>query len=59
MLEKINGKNLCGVNRNTQRRSFTLEIMFFGFPREKRHIWANSKKNGLNRLRYNIVHSIT
>jgi hypothetical protein len=58
MLEKNNGKKLCGVNRNTQR-SFTLEIMFFGFPREKRHIWANSKKDGLNRLRYNIAHSIT
>jgi hypothetical protein len=28
MLEQTNGANFYGVNRNTQRRSFNLEIMF-------------------------------
>jgi hypothetical protein len=35
MLEKINGIDLCGVNINTQRRSFNMETMFFCFPRGK------------------------
>jgi hypothetical protein len=35
MLEKTSGIDLCGVNRNTQRRSSNLEIMLCGFPREK------------------------
>ncbi len=38
MLEKINGTNFYGVNRNTYKRSFDLEIMYFSFLREKIHI---------------------
>jgi hypothetical protein len=45
------GANFCGINKRTLRRSFNLEIMFYGFPREKKHIWANSRKDGL-------VHSV-
>jgi hypothetical protein len=59
MLEKTNGIIFCGVNRNTQRRSSNLEILFCGFPREKIHIWANSRKDGLAHSRYNIAYPIT
>jgi len=59
MLEKTNGIDFCGVNRNTQRRSSNLEIMFCGFPREKKHIWANLRKDGLAHSRYNITYQIT
>jgi hypothetical protein len=38
MLEQTNGVDFYGVNKNTQRKSSNLEIMFCGFPREKRHI---------------------
>ncbi len=41
MLEQTDGANFYGINRNTQRKSFNLEIMFYGFLREKRHTWAN------------------
>ncbi len=33
--------------------------MFFGFPREKIHIWANSRKDGLEHSRYNNAYPIT
>jgi hypothetical protein len=26
------------------RKKFNLEIMSYGFPKEKKHIWANSRK---------------
>jgi hypothetical protein len=55
MLEQTNEINLCGVNKNTQRRSSNLEIMFCSFPKEKNHIWANSRKDGLAHSRYNIA----
>jgi hypothetical protein len=41
------------------RTSFNLEIMFCGFPKEKRHIWENSRKYGLAHSRYSIVYPIT
>jgi hypothetical protein len=44
MWEPTNGVNLFGINRKTLKRSSNLEIMFYGFPKEKRHIWVNSKK---------------
>jgi hypothetical protein len=44
MLEQTNGAYFCGINKNTLRKNSSLEIMFFDFPREKRHAWANSKK---------------
>jgi hypothetical protein len=47
MLDKTKGTNLCGVNKNTLRISSNLDIMFCGFPREKKHILANSRKDGL------------
>jgi hypothetical protein len=47
MWEPTNGVNLFGINRKTLKRSSNLEIMFYGFPREKKHIWVNSKKDGL------------
>jgi hypothetical protein len=59
MLEQINGVDSCGVNKNTQRRSSNLEIMFYGFPREKIQIWANSRKDGLTHLGHCIVYPIT
>jgi hypothetical protein len=37
MLDQTNGANFYGANKNTQR-SFNLEIMFCGFPKEKIHI---------------------
>jgi hypothetical protein len=35
-----------------------LEIMSYGFPKEKKHIWENSKKDGLVHLGYNIAYPI-
>jgi hypothetical protein len=58
MLEQISGTTFCGVNKNTQRRNANLEIMFCGFPREKRHAWTNYKKEGLVHSGYNIVYPI-
>jgi hypothetical protein len=58
MWEPTNGADLCGVNRKILRRSSNFEIMFYGFPREKNHIWANSKKDGLVHSKYNIVYPI-
>jgi hypothetical protein len=37
MWEQISGAHFCGVNRKTQRRGFNLEIMLYGFPKEKKH----------------------
>jgi hypothetical protein len=41
MLEQTSGIDFYGVNIKTQRRSSNSEIMFCGFPRDKRHIWAS------------------
>jgi hypothetical protein len=40
------------------RRSSNLEIMSYGFPKEKKHIWANLRKDGLVHLGYNIAYLI-
>jgi hypothetical protein len=45
--------------KKTQRRSSNLEITLCGFPREKNHIWANLRKDGLAHSKYNIVYPIT
>jgi hypothetical protein len=58
MWELTNGTNLYGVNRKILRRSSNLEIMSYGFPKEKKHIWANSKKYGLVYSWYSIVYPI-
>jgi hypothetical protein len=38
--------NFYGINKKIMRKSSNLEIMFYGFLREKKHIW-DSKKDGL------------
>jgi hypothetical protein len=38
MWEPTSGANLCGINRKILIKSFNLEIVFYGFPREKKHI---------------------
>jgi hypothetical protein len=58
MWEPTSGAILCGVNRKILRRISNLEIMFYGFPREKKHIWANSRKDGLVHSRYSITYPI-
>jgi hypothetical protein len=50
-----NGAYFSEVNRKTHRRNFNLEIMFYGFPTDKGHIWSNSRKDGLVHSGYNIV----
>jgi len=52
------GAYFYGVNRKILRKSSNLKIMFYGFPKEKKHIWANSKKDGLVHSRYNIAYPI-
>jgi hypothetical protein len=32
--------------------------MFYGFPKEKKHIWANSRKGGLVHSGHNIAYPI-
>jgi hypothetical protein len=59
MLEKTNGTNLCGVDKNIHSISSNLEIIFSGFPKEKKHIWENIRKDGLAHSRYNITYPIT
>jgi len=58
MWEPTNEANFYGVNRKILKRSSNLENMFFGFPREKKQIWANLKKAGLVHLGYTIAYSI-
>jgi hypothetical protein len=38
MWEPTSGANFYGVNRKIMRKSSNLEIVFYGFPREKKHI---------------------
>jgi hypothetical protein len=58
MWELISGVDFYGINRKILKRSSSLDIMFYGFLKEKKHIWANSRNNGLVHLRYNIVYPI-
>jgi hypothetical protein len=48
---------LWNQQKNIEKKS-NLEIIFYGFPREKKYIWANSRKDGLVHSRYNIVYLI-
>jgi hypothetical protein len=54
MHKKLLGINsgivLCGVNRNTQKNNSSLEIMYFGFQKERKHILENLPKSGLVRI---------
>jgi hypothetical protein len=38
---------LCGINKSTQKRSSHLEIVYFGFQNDKKHILGNLPKSGL------------
>jgi hypothetical protein len=38
MWEPTSGANLCAINKKILKRNSNLEIMFYGFPREKKHI---------------------
>jgi hypothetical protein len=58
MWELTNGANFYGINRKILKRSSNLEIMSYGFPKEKKHIWANSRKDGLVHSRYIIMYPI-
>jgi hypothetical protein len=40
------------------RKSSDLEIMLYGFPKKRKHIWANPRKDGLVHLGYNIAYPI-
>jgi hypothetical protein len=58
MWEPTNGIDFCGVNKKILRRSSNLEIMSYGFLKEKKYVWANSRKEGLVHSRYSIVYPI-
>jgi hypothetical protein len=42
-----NGIVLCGVNKSIQKRSSSLEVMYFGSQKDKKHILGNLPKSGL------------
>jgi len=46
MWEPTNGIDSCGVNKKILRKNSNLKIMSYGFPKEKKHIWANLRKDG-------------
>jgi hypothetical protein len=54
MWELTSGAYFYGVNKKILISS-NLEIMSYGFLEEKKHIWANSRKDGLVYSMYNIV----
>jgi hypothetical protein len=58
MSKPTSGADFCGINRKILRRSSNLEIMFYGFPKEKKHIWENLRKDGLVHLGNNIAYLI-
>jgi hypothetical protein len=58
MWELTNATKFYGVTKKILRRSFNLEIMSYGFPKEKKHIWANSRKDGLVHSGYSIAYPI-
>jgi hypothetical protein len=58
MWELTNGAKFYGATGKILRRSSNLEIMSYGFPKEKKHIWANSRKDGLVNLGYSIAYPI-
>ncbi len=58
MWDPTNAVDFCGVNKKILRRSSNLEIMFYGFPKEKKHVYVNSRKDGLVHSMYNIAYPI-
>jgi hypothetical protein len=57
MWEPTSGTYFCGVNKKILRSS-NLKIMSYGFPKKKKNIWTNLRKDGLVHLRYNITYPI-
>jgi hypothetical protein len=47
MWEPTSGIDLCGVNKKILKISSNLEIMSYGFLKEEKNIWENSRKDGL------------
>ncbi len=58
MWEPTNGVDFYGVNKKNIEKSSNLGNLFYGFPREKKHILANSRKDGLVHSKYNISYPI-
>jgi hypothetical protein len=58
MWKLTNGTNFYGINRKVLRTSSNLEIMSYGFLKEKKHIWANSRKDSLVHSKCNIPYPI-
>jgi hypothetical protein len=58
MWEPTSEGDLDGINKKILRRSSNLEIMSYGFPRGKKHIWENSRKDGLVHSKYSIVYPV-
>jgi hypothetical protein len=47
MLRINNGIVLYGDSKNIQKNNSSLEIMYFGFQKERKHILENLPKSGL------------
>ncbi len=58
MWESTSGTDFCGINRKILRKISNLGIMSYGYPKEKKHIWENSRKDGLVHLGYSISYPI-
>jgi hypothetical protein len=58
MWELTSGVDFYEVNRTILRKSSNLEIMSYGFPKKKKPIWDNLRKDGLVHLGYNITYPI-
>jgi hypothetical protein len=49
----------CGTNKNSQKNSSSLEIMYFGFQKDRKHILQNLPKSGLVHTEYNYAYQTT
>jgi hypothetical protein len=47
MREPTSGANFCGVDKKILKISSNLDIMSYGFLKEKKYIWKNPRKDGL------------
>jgi hypothetical protein len=47
MWEPTNGAYLCGVNKKNIEKKFQFGNYVLWFPKGKKHIWENSRKDGL------------
>jgi hypothetical protein len=56
--EQTNGADFYAINKKTYRRNSNLEIMFYGFPKDKIYTWANSRKDGMVHSWYTIDYPI-